>query len=479
MSNYLLLRNNIESGPYSLNDLTELGLKAYDLVWVQGRSAAWRYPSEVEELKPYAPIVEEQPFDRFFKKPGNDKKEETPKQEIPVVQEKAMVQERPIVREIPVVAPEHERYIPKKSVFVTMPGQKSTTLPQQAQPERKEEQVYAIRKEETISPYAAPAQAQPTITVSENPAASQIKYSQPLDEIKEMYVKTLQDRKQKIARKGFWLQALKKGAALLSLVAVGVIAGFVIKSNGNKQQETVAQKPSQQQIVTTPANNAPDTNISAPGISAADAGIQTPIAPPNGGYVNKQTDRHEELKQSIDRRISSNVNDKRITGNVKKETLPAVSEKEINSSLVGRGVDIDPATGERNHKIRNGNSNAGPAGNNAVANGNEQRLSSGNDLSEKVSVKSNEYKKVAFGGIRDLELTVFNDSKYILDNVIVELQYLKPSEQPLRTENIQFKSIAPKATSTIRIPDTNRGIKVAYRIITIKSRQMDEGVAGN
>ncbi|MEI9912466.1 MAG: hypothetical protein WDO71_24125 [Bacteroidota bacterium] len=95
-----------------------------------------------------------------------------------------------------------------------------------------------------------------------------------------------------------------------------------------------------------------------------------------------------------------------------------------------------------------------------------------------VSVTSNEYKKVAFGGIRDLQLTITNDSKYILDNVIVELQYLKPSEQPLRTESIQFKSIGPKATSTIRVPDTNRGIKVVYRIINVKSRQMDDALAG-
>ncbi len=67
---YLLLRDNKQSGPYSLDDLKVKGLKAYDLVWVEGRSAAWRYPSEVDELKAFAPVVEEQPFDRFFRKPA-------------------------------------------------------------------------------------------------------------------------------------------------------------------------------------------------------------------------------------------------------------------------------------------------------------------------------------------------------------------------------------------------------------------------
>ena len=50
MDTYLLLRSNKQSGPYSLQQLVNFGLKPYDLVWVEGRSAAWRYPSEVEDL---------------------------------------------------------------------------------------------------------------------------------------------------------------------------------------------------------------------------------------------------------------------------------------------------------------------------------------------------------------------------------------------------------------------------------------------
>jgi hypothetical protein len=68
MKQYRLLRSNKESGPYTAAELIEMGLKPYDLVWLDGRSAAWRYPCEMEEFKAHAPIVEEQPFDRFFKK---------------------------------------------------------------------------------------------------------------------------------------------------------------------------------------------------------------------------------------------------------------------------------------------------------------------------------------------------------------------------------------------------------------------------
>jgi hypothetical protein len=70
MSTYLLLRDNKQSGPYTLAEITAKGFKKYDLVWVENKSAAWRYPGEITELKSFAPIIEEQPFDRFFKRPS-------------------------------------------------------------------------------------------------------------------------------------------------------------------------------------------------------------------------------------------------------------------------------------------------------------------------------------------------------------------------------------------------------------------------
>ena len=60
MSSYLLLRNNKESGPFTIEEIQGMSLKAYDLIWVVGKSAAWRYPGEIQELKSFAPPVPEQ-----------------------------------------------------------------------------------------------------------------------------------------------------------------------------------------------------------------------------------------------------------------------------------------------------------------------------------------------------------------------------------------------------------------------------------
>src|SRR5919199_3320190 len=50
---YLLLRNNVESGPLSFEELIQQHLKPDDLIWVEGKSCAWASPTELQSLKPY------------------------------------------------------------------------------------------------------------------------------------------------------------------------------------------------------------------------------------------------------------------------------------------------------------------------------------------------------------------------------------------------------------------------------------------
>ncbi|MFL5788040.1 MAG: hypothetical protein ACJ748_08305, partial [Flavisolibacter sp.] len=49
---YLLLRNNLQTGPYTIDELLQQQLQPDDLIWVEGKSLAWSYPSEIKELSP-------------------------------------------------------------------------------------------------------------------------------------------------------------------------------------------------------------------------------------------------------------------------------------------------------------------------------------------------------------------------------------------------------------------------------------------
>jgi len=55
---YRLLRNNKETGPFSLEELVANDLCTSDLVWVEGKSIYWKNPFEIEELAPAPKITE-------------------------------------------------------------------------------------------------------------------------------------------------------------------------------------------------------------------------------------------------------------------------------------------------------------------------------------------------------------------------------------------------------------------------------------
>jgi hypothetical protein len=51
MKKYLLLRDNKESGPWTIEELKDRELRPMDLVWLENYSTAWAYVTEVDELK--------------------------------------------------------------------------------------------------------------------------------------------------------------------------------------------------------------------------------------------------------------------------------------------------------------------------------------------------------------------------------------------------------------------------------------------
>lgn len=51
MNRYILLRDNQESGPYTLREVKSIGLLTTDLIWIEGKSTSWKYPSEIPVLR--------------------------------------------------------------------------------------------------------------------------------------------------------------------------------------------------------------------------------------------------------------------------------------------------------------------------------------------------------------------------------------------------------------------------------------------
>jgi hypothetical protein len=100
------------------------------------------------------------------------------------------------------------------------------------------------------------------------------------------------------------------------------------------------------------------------------------------------------------------------------------------------------------------------------------------EVKSQVSVKTNSYTIAALGGIRNLELTLTNASEFLLDKVTVEVRFLNPNGNIVKSEDIHFKSIRPNATQTIAMKKSNRGVKVTYRIVRIESKDAGMDTAG-
>ncbi|MBO9658694.1 MAG: hypothetical protein J7527_07690 [Chitinophagaceae bacterium] len=482
MANYLLLRDNKETGPFSLEELVKFGLKPYDLVWVQGKSAAWRYPSEVNELKPYAPTVEEQPFDRFYKKPSQ---EEVEQPALKAAQASTSINEQ-YHAYAPKADTEQVKPAARKSVFVTMPGQiaassqkaavKSTPVPKPVPA--------------AIPDYTLPDDAEETVSISEKHVAK-VKYEQPLDEIKEMYVKTLKDRKEKLARSSFMKVSMKRAAVVLGLIGIGVLAGFILKSRPSENAGLAQQVPATNTLAVN--NETPDAavpseqpgNPSEENIPAThDQQQQTETANPISSKLHqeKQTSlaltetpgappvqqAREESRPSGDNKKPLAVMSAADTRKAEKEQQEYVPS-EVNSSTGERTRSARKTLNEMTIKSATENPGTSSPTQSPVSSAPDNALSG---LGSQVSVASNDYKRVALGGIRNLELTVSNRSKYDLDEVAVELQYFKPNDQVLKTEVVHFKSVSANQSETLRIPDTNRGVRIQYKIVRIGSSQL-------
>jgi hypothetical protein len=500
MATYLLLRNNKQSGPLSKEQLLQLGLKPYDLVWLEGKSAAWRYPSELPELKDFAPIVEEQPYDRFYKKQTEEPKEQEPeiaqvkniyespkevketkeikigtyeqympaktaslinptdelKEQESVIatindtfgkqKETKEVAEVKETKEIP--EEKYEQYMPKKAVSVIMPKQAASV--------KKEEPVY-MHIPASAPVVASSATKKSVEAITDTSLEVETKYSQPLDEIKEMYVKQLQQRKHKSAQKKFIIQSLKKAAIFIAIIGSGVLIGFIIKPKHSSKNNIVNSQP-QNNIPATIQTSKQET-IQPEENKINSAEIKKPQQESSGN--KNEVVPNEQKSQSLT--VSENTNS--IDG--KKKVKEEKDESSVNQQ--SPATVINTPTGERNKnsRIDNGENES-----------NEKSIALIKDISKLVSVKSNNYKIGAFGGVHNLELTITNDSKFTLDNVMVELQYLKLSEQPVKIEHIRFQSVAPNGSLTMRIPDTNRGAKLSYKIIKIDPKDLNTNTAG-
>ena len=423
MMMYLLLRDNKQSGPYTVDELKAKGLKAYDLVWVEGRSAAWRYPSEIDELSAFAPAVEEQPFDRFFKKPAVAASATAAPVSAQPEGAATMTMTKPATSSSPAT---------KRTIYVTMPG---GMVAREIAPVRE-----VVREITPVREPVAPVREVVAPAREAAPLRERVSYlPEPATEI----LPPLPRRKPAKA----WMPVVGIGGSVLALLAAGILIGVSIqkdRSSGSLKLATNQQLPVRNSAEQLPVSTAGGTT--APGSDATGKGQAAPLitsAKDNGTTAGQPAGKS---RVKAPRQKTDALKPTAVAATVVVADSPVVQPADHREAI--HRTDALQSTPVDNHQ--------------------SLKLA----LANQVSVGANKYDVGTFGGIHNLQVTVTNRSTYSLDLVVVAVSYIQANKKTYKTENLYFRGMAPGSALMLEAPKSSRGISIQYKITSISSKEL-------
>ena len=468
---YLLLRDNKQTGPHSLEELLELGLKPYDLIWVEGHSCGWSYPSEISALKPYAAAVPAAP--------------------VPAQSTESMPSTPPTYTPSDTATSSSPKAIaPPKSIFVRLPGRE-----QQAAPPVKEAPP-ASDWDRRVEELRQRAQAYtPVPPGAEEPAALNTNYSRSLDEVEEQYTDWVyrQKTKKKPRLSGKQLSTLALGVILVGggyLAASSLVGGRQkeeaqvqlpakhLSVQQPREEETVAdeteavsgpvvyedepQAKEPQPAATVPQKEPKKRSLVLPKNTVAKA-----APPPRPQAESTRKVAHlppvdhpattEERKPVADEPVTAAPKAKKksladkIDGFIEKIASKGLSDREPKEEQ--STTQSDPETGERRSTRRDGEGAPGvdPA-----------------ELARQVEVVANQSDNWMMG-VRDLRLTVRNYSTVPIRSAAIEVSYYSENDNLLEKKTVYASAIPPKGKKTIAAPDQRMADHVSFRVVSVSA----------
>jgi hypothetical protein len=90
-----------------------------------------------------------------------------------------------------------------------------------------------------------------------------------------------------------------------------------------------------------------------------------------------------------------------------------------------------------------------------------------------IHVSLNNYKTGFLGGMKDIKVTVNNDTEFPLDNVMVSLLYFRANGKLFKKGQLSIDNIQPKSSKEITAPDSRRGMKITVKFQRITSQEMN------
>ncbi len=302
---YRLLRNNQEEGPFTAEELIQKNLRPYDLIWVDGSSATWRYPAEIPQFKQYAALPGEsdvmQPAMNKFSKTAqpathvaiainNDTSpaiKEKPRYKVSAAWSKIQTVAKPAVKDN---QPENEKKRSVKRSMVTSQAHDITSKSLSWEDawldwEKEKDDISATAKKVRFNTKSEPGK-QP----DKKTPMLQTKYAQPLHALEDKYIDNILQQKQKTKRS---FSFGKTGDFILPVFALIVIFSIAYWLFHDTEMPAIPSHTSKQQAV----SGANTTNAIQSVNTASDEKPGTSSTQQQAALISKNTVLTERAKE--------------------------------------------------------------------------------------------------------------------------------------------------------------------------------------
>ena len=461
---YRLLRNNKESGPYTALQLKETGLKPYDLLWAEGKGAAWQYASELPELKEFAPIIEEQPFDRFFKK---EEEKET-------VKETAVVQKtKPRFR----ISGDKIIMVEAGNMEVANNGvikeTKQSLLPKEPVVAEK---VATTQDWQEMYTQWQPPQVQKK-EIKKEPVEIETKYSESLDDLKKRYAeKVLNEKKEKkpfLVSASFVKQNMLAGVAILVL-AVGGYVGYTLKqkkSAGSTENKPVVERADIAGDNSFTTQQTADDNTKA---NALTGNKKQPDVVKSAGSLEKNYEQISNVKSAnkpLPTPVEKNTGDTKTTVAANQKTDAAASKSTALNNIKKE------AAGKASTSVDNAASQPSINSGKNVSSANLPAVSETKPVAKQnVQKKIDDYisvKKVggSNSSVQNVRLLVNNITDFPIDLAVINIQYFDSKGKFQKGETMYVKNIDGGNNVEVRVPDSDKSSSIKYKVSMVSADQ--------
>jgi hypothetical protein len=440
---YLLLRNNQQTGPHSLDELMQLDLQPFDLIWVEGKSYGWSYPSEIDTLKPFVPAV-------------------TTAQKVETAAKQPEPEPASITKPV---------QTSHKKIFVSLPVASTfnpavSSLPAADTIEQKAE---ALRQR--IQSYSP--QAHPEEEIKTN-------YARSINEVEEDYTSWVFQKKRK---KSF---ISKRNLVIGGIICIGLTGGWLIgkvvfKEPAHKPAQLAVQGSVKKQDLIIPE----ETRSSAPVLVAEEEPLQHEKkalkqlpASHTAKKVQKKTEvasagkSTDDFKTPVPETVQKPMSREPVENTppvTEEKSAPVVTEapkekkrtlKELFGGLFKKHqkeetTQAEPkASGNNNNERTATHRDESPVETTTV------------DLADQVDVKLNKSTDDWMMGVQGLKLTLYNRSAATLKTAAVEVRYYSEENSLLEKKTVYFSNIASKKSQTLAAPDHRLADHVEYKILS-------------